>query len=95
MISPLRVSEIRFAAANPELQQTGLLGWVTCVLGGVLRVDGIMLRRTSAGRLTLSFPARKDRGGVLHPLLQPLDDASRAEIERQVFCQLGLEAERW
>ena len=92
---PIRLGDIRLTAAGPDLQKTGLLGWVTCTINGCLRLDGITLRRTAAGRLTLSFPARKDRSGVIHPFLKPLDDATRVEIERQILGQLALEAERW
>lgn len=91
----LAVTDLRLTAAGPDLQRTGLLGWISCTLGGTLRVDGITLRRTAEGRLALSFPARKDRNGVLHPLLRPLDDATRAEIERQILGQLGMETEPW
>lgn len=66
----------------------GLLGWVSCSYGH-LRLDGIALRRTRDGHLTLSYPERRDAAGRRHPVLRPLDDQARREIEEQVFAALG------
>jgi hypothetical protein len=87
----IRISGVRFAAAAGKERQIGLLGWVTCLVNGRLRLDGIAVRRTLEGRLALSFPARRDGEGRQHPLVRPLDDRTRREIERQVFAALGLE----
>ena len=56
--------------------ERGLLGYVSCTYGRV-RLDGISLRRTRAGRLALSFPARRDADGHNHPIIRPLDDSER------------------
>ena len=68
----------------------GLLGFVSVEVGPVL-VDGLTLRRTSDGRLALSYPARTDRAGRRHPYVRPRDDAARIEIEREI---IGLLAHR-
>ncbi len=40
--------------------------------------------------LTLSFPARYDKAGILHHYIYPLDNSARRVIERQVFLALGI-----
>ena len=59
-------------------------------LDATLRLDGLALRRTADGRLSLSFPARRDTAGKQHPYLRPVDDAARRDIEHQIFTALGL-----
>jgi hypothetical protein len=85
---PLQLTCIRFTTASPEDETHGLLGFVRFHLGGIA-VDGVTLRRTREGRLTLSWPA--PRG---FPLVRPLDDEARRTIERQVFAALDLQEAR-
>ena len=85
------ISRVFLAQATPSDIGAGLLGWVSFDLDGLLRVDGVALRRRLDGRLTLSFPCRKGRAGDSHPYLRPLDAQARAIIERQVFAALGLD----
>ena len=59
-------------------QRDGLLGWLSLRIGNLL-LDGVALRRTSRGDLTLSWPARRDRGGRDHPVVWPVDDAAHNE----------------
>ena len=84
------VSEVRFTASHGDDADYGLLGWIACVVDGSLALDGLALRRTMDGRLTLSFPARRDRSGRRHHYVRPSSDAARREIEEQVFAALGL-----
>ncbi len=88
----LRVSEVRFVAASPAEQETGLIGWVSLLLDDSLRIDGVGLRRTLAGDLTISFPARKDRRGKLHPMIRPLSDGVRLDLQHRIFSALGMGA---
>jgi len=85
----LRIANVRFVAAPREEVKRGLLGWVSLVLNDAVQLDGLTLRRTLEGRLTLSFPARRDAAGCQHAFVRPLDNASRCEIEAQVFRALG------
>lgn len=85
----LTVSEIRFAAATAGEQVGGLIGFLSFVIGESLRLDGITLRRTKSGRLTLSFPKRTDSNGREHAFVYPIDHHARLSIEEQVFNQLG------
>ena len=84
-----RISRVRFAEAEDSDRRAGLLGWISLQFGA-LQLDGITLRRTQADRLTLSFPARRDRQGREHPYVRPLDDEARRHIESQVFRALGV-----
>lgn len=91
MTGAASVSDVRLTRASSSLEGRGLLGWVSCTYGD-LALDGISLRRTHDGRVTLSFPARRARGGREHPYVRPLDDPTRRAIERQVLAALGLGA---
>jgi hypothetical protein len=70
-----------FTPATPSEQRTGLLGYLR-VRYGDLVLDGLTLRRTAAGRLTVSYPARRDRKGGKHPYFAPADEEKRVEFER-------------
>ncbi len=87
----LPITEVRFVAAGPQERDRGLLGWVSCCLNGVLKLDGITVRRTVTGQLRLSFPERRDQAGGSHPYIRPLNDAARRAMEDAVFRALGLE----
>lgn len=84
----LQVSEVKFVPATPGAREGGLLGFLSFLVGGSLRIDGVTLRRTMDGRTALSFPARRDRAGRAHYVVCPIDDASRLAIEQQVFESL-------
>jgi hypothetical protein len=86
----IQIQNVVFTAAKPEDVQTGHLGWISFVLAGSLKIDGITLRRSLSGRLTLSFPARTDRCGRRYFILRPLGDEARREIERQVFAAIRI-----
>src|SRR5262245_56461190 len=85
----LEITKVRFMAANPTHVANGLLGWVACTLNGILRLEGIALRRTADNRLALSFPSHRDAAGNHHFYLRPLSDAARREIEHQVLSAIA------
>jgi len=85
----LRLSEIVFTSAEAHDRESGLLGWVAATLNEGLRLDGLTVRRTMAGRLTLSFPSKRDGSGNQRFYLRPLDDDARRTIEQQVLASLG------
>lgn len=74
--------------APPEEDARGLLGFVSFLIDGWLRVDGVAVRRKLDGELTLSWPARTDREGKRHPYMRPIDDASRRAVEDAVFAEI-------
>jgi len=59
---------------------------------GELRLEAIV-RRSAGGRIYLAFPANIV-GGRRLPHVEPLDQAARARIEREVLEQLGFAARR-
>jgi len=85
-----KVAGVRFAEASARDQERGLLGYVSLLVSDSLRLDGVCLRRTEDGRLTLAYPSRRDRRGRTHPYLRPVCDEARRSIEVQVFAALGL-----
>jgi hypothetical protein len=86
----ISITDVRLYPGSWRDVQTGLLGWVTFVVGGALRVDGVALRRTLCGRLALSYPIRKYAGESEYHIVRPVDAESRREVERQIFEALGL-----
>jgi hypothetical protein len=87
------ITSIGFTPASDDEVRTGLVGFVVCVIGGVLQLDGITLRMTADRRPALSFPARTDRQGRKHAYIRPVDDDSRRAIEAAVFEALGIDPE--
>lgn len=71
-------------------ERAGLLGFLSVSYGPWI-FDGITVRRTSDGRLALSFPARSDRSGRKHALIRPVDNEAREAIERELLGQLERE----
>lgn len=84
----LEISQVRFRPARATDVQTGMLGHVSCVLNRGLILDGIALRITQQGLPRLSFPERRDRHGVAHPVVRPFGCGTRELIEQQVFDEL-------
>ena len=88
MAEPPRITNLRFTAASRRQHRAGLLGWLSFNLDGTLRLDGVTLRRTMAGRLALSFPERTDSSGQQHPIIRPLDNNARRRLEQAVIAAL-------
>jgi DNA-binding cell septation regulator SpoVG len=86
----ITVTDVRFTSASQVDRAHGLLGFITFTLNDALIIDGVGLRRTLLGSLTLSFPTRKDANGKLHAIARPTDDAVRCEMTRQVLEALGV-----
>ena len=74
---PLPISGVRFVAASNRDVEAGLLGYVSCVLGGAVHADGIVVRRTRDRRITLSWPSRRDRAGLAHLAFDALQTCDR------------------
>jgi hypothetical protein len=83
------VRVVTFTTASLRERRTGLLGYITLEVGGLLAVDGVALRLTRDGRLRLSFPERTDRSGPRRSLIRPVDAAARDFIEAAVLAALG------
>lgn len=81
ILSTPDVTAVCYTPATPREQRTGLLGYVQLHYGDLV-LDGLTLRRTASGRLSVSYPSRRDRQGGHHPYFAPADAAKRAEFER-------------
>ena len=90
--SAVVISEVRLTAASVADRAAGLLGYLSLTVNDALRLDGLTLRRTLAGTVTVSYPARTDSAGERHAYVRPLDDAMRRAIDAQVLAALGLSA---
>ena len=90
-MNQIRIDNVHFVEAAPREVERGLLGWIRCLLNDSILLDGLTLRKTRAGRLTISYPCRKDASGRVHHHLRPKDSSTRHEIERQVFTALELQ----
>jgi len=86
----LYVSGLHLLPASPDDSALGVLGFASFLINDRLRIDGVGVRRTRDGRLALSWPARTDRAGERHPLVRPIDDGTRLDLEAQVLAALGL-----
>lgn len=83
------ITGITFTPAAEFHRERGLLGFIRCVVDGALVLDSIALRRTLDHRLTLSFPEREDGVGRRHPIVRPIDDGARLQIEAAIIGSLG------
>jgi len=88
----LRVTQVLLSPASNEELSRGILGRVRMVVSGLV-VRGICLRRMLDGRLTLTYPARRDADGDRHVVVGLIDDHARLSIEVQVFTALGIKVE--
>ncbi len=84
----LVVTDVKYFPASSPEQQTGLLGFIRFRLGGGLDIDGVTLRRTQDGRLTLSYPRRRRSRHLF--AVKPANEGTHRSIERQVFDALDL-----
>jgi len=85
-----RISSLFFTRAPSHLLHTGLLGWVTFRLDD-LRLDGVAVRVTQDGRMTLSYPARRDGHGRQHPYALPVGAEVRQAVEDEVLARIRTE----
>ncbi len=90
MAPDLRVTEVRYSPATRDDSTLGLLGFVSFLINNSIRIDGVTVRRSLAGRLILSWPARTDSAGTRHPLVRPISTEARLVLEEQVLSAIGL-----
>ena len=92
-----RVSSVGFTRSTEAEFKSGLIAWLTCVIDDAVMLDGLTLRRTLDGRLTISYPARRDRSGRVER-----DNALAASAAGEAPCEdvndeheLAPEEARW
>jgi hypothetical protein len=79
--------DVQFTPASDAMQRGGLLGWVACTLRG-LRLDGIAVRCTAAGRTAVFYPERPDSTGRPHKIVWPIDPEDRDSLSRSLLAVL-------
>ena len=90
MSAMFEIGDVVLTQAPAKDRATGLLAYASFTLDRVLQVDGIAVRRTRDGRLSLSWPNRTDSRGRRHPILRPRNDVARVEIERAFIAAVGV-----
>ncbi len=94
---PLDKPEVRIRAwtrGSAEDEQRGLLGYLSLTYGDLV-IDGVTARRTADGRMTLSWPERRDGQGRRHPVVKPASDEARQRIEKAIFGAAVSEEAQW
>ena len=84
MDSTLYVHSVRITLSSSRDRREGLLAYVRVALGP-FKADGITIRRTLAGRVTISYPTRIARDGSAHPYFLPTDPAAREAFEKEIL----------
>jgi DNA-binding cell septation regulator SpoVG len=92
-IGSATLTAITISPASERDADDGLLAYVSIELDGLVRIDGVTLRLTEEGQLSLSFPSRTSRRGMKRALVRPTDRAARHAIEKAVFHALGIRQE--
>jgi len=88
------VSIRAWTRGSADDERRGLLGFLSLTYGDLI-LDGVTVRRTADGRMTLSWPERRDRHGRAHPYLRPISDEARRRIEHAVFSAAVGEEAPW
>jgi DNA-binding cell septation regulator SpoVG len=87
-----RVEVHSFRPARALDVAAGLLGYARVQVGDLL-VDSVAIRRARDGRHVISFPARRDRGGVDHDIVAPVTGAVARDLERRILDALRARGE--
>ncbi len=82
------ISAVRFLPASAIDKQQGLLGWVSAELAGVVRIDGLVLRRTLRNEIRVFPPERIDRGGRRHRVVDVIDARLERAWEAEILVAL-------
>ncbi|MBK9386494.1 MAG: septation protein SpoVG family protein [Planctomycetes bacterium] len=85
----MRITTTSFTPGTDQDRLSGLLGFVAVIIDALLVIDGIAVRRTRSGSLTLSFPAPTSTSGRRRELVRPVDAAAREQVERAVLEAIG------
>lgn len=88
------VSIRTWTRGSADDERSGLLGFLSLAYGDLV-LDGVTVRRTADGRMTLSWPERRDRSGRAHTYMRPVSDEARRRIEHAVFSAAVGEEAPW
>lgn len=89
MSASVTVTDLHFILTpQSAARDDGLLGWVSVTLAGVVRIDGIAVRRArGSDDLIVSWPSRRDDRGRSHAIALPLT-AVRNEVNRAILDEV-------
>lgn len=82
------VTNVRFVPASQIDGEQGLLGWCRVELGGVLGIDGVVIRRSIHGATRAFLPERIDRAGRRHRVVEVLDRDVERAVEKAILAAL-------
>jgi hypothetical protein len=85
MRSSPAISSVRFTLSSELDRHAGVFGTVSLVLGGLLRIDGLRLRRGRGGWLVLDPPAGQR--------VRVVDDHLWAHVQEHVVAELARRGE--
>lgn len=84
----LCVSDITFQRAHGAAYRGGVEGWVRCTIDSWLRLDGLVIRRTATGDVSVFFPEHIDAAARRHALIWPVRAEDRAELQRVILLEI-------
>ena len=76
--------QIRFVADGRD----GLVGWVSCVIGGAIKLNNVALRRGRRHELFLTFPAKISPCGERRFHFHPISTEAAALLERGILAEV-------
>ena len=84
----LRVSRVRFTPAPVGEAPRAVIGFASCSIADLGRLDGLAVHRMGHGRYSISLPGRRDQAGRRHNFFRPATQAIHEAIERGVIGAL-------
>ncbi|MFA6450870.1 MAG: hypothetical protein WCX65_15455 [bacterium] len=86
----LRLTDVSVKFVD-QIDEDGIVAWVSCVMGDGLYLNNIAVRRRNDGRHVLSFPAKKNGGNGLFFYFKPVNPEMYDAFERAILKTLGLQ----
>ncbi len=82
----MTVTSIVITLGSPADQATGLLAFVSCTYGGI-EIDGLAIRRTTDGRIIVTFPAKSRNRCGRRYFVTPRSAPVRLEFETAILAE--------
>jgi DNA-binding cell septation regulator SpoVG len=92
--SALEVHDVGIVVAPPHVRDTGLMAWASVSIAAIVVIDGLTVRMSTGGTITIEWPMRKAEKGPLHAVAYVLDDDLRRRVEAAVLTAFLREARR-
>ncbi len=82
----MTVTNIVITLGSPADRDAGLLAFVRCIYGE-FELDGIAIRRTTDGKIIVTFPARSWNGCRRKYFITPRSAPARREFEEAILAE--------